>query len=337
MGLTGYDVSTFQRVDHDQLACDFLLIRDVYSTSVVDDQFAYNLAGARRTGRLRGSYSFAEPGYDRAADALAFTLKAHDAYQPGELQLLDQERDIGPAVVDWSLEWLTLFERACGFKPGIYLNRDLLHRYDWSRVIAGDFALWLAVGDAQPDDFSGDPDLGGWPVLALKQYILAGPVVAGVTGGGLDYDSFNGDAAAFQRCGAPGVPVVVAPAPPPAPAPAVGVDYTVQAGDTLSGIAARCGITWQDLLGFSDNASRIPNPDLIYAGEVVRTPANVGPAPPAPPPSGCEYTVQAGDTLSGIASDHSMNWSDLWSFGGNRALVPNPDLIYAGQVIHVPC
>jgi LysM repeat protein len=44
--------------------------------------------------------------------------------------------------------------------------------------------------------------------------------------------------------------------------------YTVQSGDTLSGIGARFGISWQAL--YAANESVVgPNPNLIFAGEVL--------------------------------------------------------------------
>jgi LysM repeat protein len=99
-----------------------------------------------------------------------------------------------------------------------------------------------------------------------------------------------------------------------------------------------CGITWQDLWNFSDNRARIANPDLIGVGQVIRTPVNLGSQPaPTPQPGACDYTVQPGDSLSVIAAARGLSWPDLWNFADNRARIPNPDLIYPGQVIRVPC
>jgi N-acetylmuramoyl-L-alanine amidase len=58
--------------------------------------------------------------------------------------------------------------------------------------------------------------------------------------------------------------------------PDEGFPYTVKHGDTLSAIARRCGITWQQLHNFADNHSHIPNPDLIHPGDVIRTPCDLG-------------------------------------------------------------
>ena len=47
--------------------------------------------------------------------------------------------------------------------------------------------------------------------------------------------------------------------------------YTVQAGDTLSAIAAAHGVSWESLA--DANASTVANPHLIYPGQVLEIPA----------------------------------------------------------------
>ncbi|MCC9194737.1 LysM peptidoglycan-binding domain-containing protein [Arthrobacter sp. zg-Y916] len=70
---------------------------------------------------------------------------------------------------------------------------------------------------------------------------------------------------------------VAAPVPAPVaevPAPALsGETYTVQAGDTLSGIAEKLGIEggWPAL--YAANADTIIHPDLILTGQVIQLPA----------------------------------------------------------------
>lgn len=268
--LFGYDVSEFQgAIDYDALRADFLIVRDVYATTHVDTQFAQNWAECRRRGIPRWAYSFAEPGWTSASDSVAFTLAAHDDYQTGEGQVIDVERDV-PGVVQWTFDWCRRFEEARGFKPLVYLNRSILAGHDWSPVFGNDNGLWLAVGDDAPEQFGFD--LHGWPVLAAKQYILDGRPAAGFPNAtGLDYDTFNGAPDTFlaygRRDGA--APRVRSEAPPPA-----GFPYTIVGGDTLSGIAARCGIGWRDLWNFAGNHDVVPNPDLIFPGQVIRTPCN---------------------------------------------------------------
>lgn len=101
--------------------------------------------------------------------------------------------------------------------------------------------------------------------------------------------------------------------------------YTVQSGDTLSGIAAQHGTSWQTL----QQLNGIADPNLIYPGQVLKLPG--GAPAPSPSPSVTTYTIQPGDTLSGIAAQYGTSVSSLVALNG----IANPDVIYAGQTIRV--
>ncbi len=115
--------------------------------------------------------------------------------------------------------------------------------------------------------------------------------------------------------------------------------YTVQWGDTLTGIANRFNTTVQAIVQLNN----IPNPNLIYAGQLLEIPeAGQPPAPPppaptpppSPPPPGGQttYVVQRGDTLSRIASRFGTTVALLAQINN----IPNPNLIYVGQVLVIP-
>lgn len=118
---------------------------------------------------------------------------------------------------------------------------------------------------------------------------------------------------------APSVPT------PSQPAQASGT-YTVVAGDTLSGIAARYGTTVANLVALNG----IANPNLINVGQVLKLSGST-PAPSAPA-GGQTYTVVAGDTLSGIAQRYGTNYQTLAAING----IANPNVINVGQVIKLP-
>ncbi len=103
---------------------------------------------------------------------------------------------------------------------------------------------------------------------------------------------------------------------------------TVQWGDTLSGIAAKCGTTMA--------AIQSANPGLgwwVYAGQVLSIPNGTAPNPDSPPATGGTYRVQWGDTLGKIAARSGTSLSSLIAVNPQIA---NPSLIYAGQVINLP-
>lgn len=108
---------------------------------------------------------------------------------------------------------------------------------------------------------------------------------------------------------------------------------TVQWGDTLSGIAAYCGVTVE--------AIRASNPGLgwwVYAGQVLYIPGGSSYYSPvsysySSPSYGGTYVVQWGDTLASIASYYGVSVSDLLAANPG---VWSPSVIYAGQALNIP-
>ena len=90
-------------------------------------------------------------------------------------------------------------------------------------------------------------------------------------------------------------------------------DYTVVAGETLSGIAADCRTTVPSLV--ADNRDRIANPDLIHVGQTirVRTPQ--------------QWTVRRGDTLTQVSRCSGETVAQL----AQRNRIADPNLIHVGQ------
>jgi uncharacterized YkwD family protein len=96
--------------------------------------------------------------------------------------------------------------------------------------------------------------------------------------------------------------------------------YTVKAGDTLSKIASSNGVTLSQLL--SANPS-ITNPSLIYVGQKITIPST----------KAVTYTVQPGDTMSGIAKRFEISLTELLKANAN---ITDPSRIYVGQKITIP-
>lgn len=94
--------------------------------------------------------------------------------------------------------------------------------------------------------------------------------------------------------------------------------YTVRSGDTLSGIAERFGVTVDELCKWND----ISNPNKIYVGQVLKLYA---------PNVSTTYTVEPGDTLSGISEEFGVSIKKLCEWNH----IPDPNKIYVGQVLQV--
>ncbi|UVF14258.1 LysM peptidoglycan-binding domain-containing protein [Limosilactobacillus fermentum] len=96
--------------------------------------------------------------------------------------------------------------------------------------------------------------------------------------------------------------------------------YYVQAGDTLSAIATKFGTTVSNLVSIN----HISNPNVIYVGQKIY----VGEAAQG---QSNAYTVQSGDTLSGIAAKFGTTWQALAQKNG----LANPNVIYVGQTLTI--
>lgn len=109
------------------------------------------------------------------------------------------------------------------------------------------------------------------------------------------------------------------------------INHIVVRGETLAGIAARYGTTWPAIAQLNN----LPNPNRIYAGQILVIPVGqvVPPQPPAPPTGQTTiYRATWGDTLARIASYYDTTWQTLAGING----LANPNLIFSGQQLRVP-
>lgn len=101
--------------------------------------------------------------------------------------------------------------------------------------------------------------------------------------------------------------------------------YTVQKGDTLTGIASKYHTSVVDLKNLNNLAS-----DLILVSQTLQVPDGAA-APSAPTPaSNATYTVVKGDTLSAIARSHNISLAELRQWNNLSG-----DLIFPGQQLTV--
>ncbi len=125
--------------------------------------------------------------------------------------------------------------------------------------------------------------------------------------------------------------------------PVAGAKYTIVAGDTISLIALRYGLDWRALAA----ANSLSEESIIEIGQVitligvddvvatVATPvaaAAAAPAATAVAPVRTTYTVQAGDTLLGIAVRFSISRRSLAAANG----LADGALPQVGQVLTIP-
>lgn len=104
--------------------------------------------------------------------------------------------------------------------------------------------------------------------------------------------------------------------------------YTVKKGDTLSGIAAKHGVTVQDLLQYNPG---IQNPDVIDVGMKIKIPASKTPAPAGDWVH--QHKVVQGDTLWKLSKAWGVPLADL--IKANPQL-KNPNVLMTGEIINIP-
>ncbi|WP_372807157.1 LysM peptidoglycan-binding domain-containing protein [Pontiella sp.] len=108
--------------------------------------------------------------------------------------------------------------------------------------------------------------------------------------------------------------------------------YIVKKGDMLSQLAVDFDTTTATLV----ELNRLSNPDVLYVGQELRVPAGRGASKTTTKSTGSvqkggNYTIQKGDTLSGIAIAAGVSINDLRSLNNIKG-----DKIMAGETLAIP-
>lgn len=323
--LKGLDLSMWQSVGTGDGDYDFIICKATEGVGYTDPSCDAHYQRAKSQGKLLGVYHFARPGYNDPIAEADWFVSQIKGYIGEAILILDWEVE-ATWNVGWAKRWLDRVYELTGVKPMIYMSGSVVNANDWSSVVAGDYGLWIAYwpneyqyGQGWPTDPSQMTyGIGAWPFWAIWQFSSRN--------GTLDCDVAQMDREGWMKYAAKNGQPAPAPTPTPTPAPQPSgyVEYTVVKGDTLSGIAARYGTTYQKIA--ADNG--IQNVDLIFPGQVLK----IYTSGSAPSPSTRTYTVKSGDNLSAIAAKFGTTWQKIYA--DNRAVIgDNPSLIYPGQVL----
>lgn len=326
--LQGIDVSAWQPSwVTSAVPADFAIVKATQGTGYVNPNMTAQVNGALATGKKAGVYHYASGGNCVSeADYFVNTVRP---WLRRVVLALDWEGNQNAA---WgSSTWATCFvqrvQQTTGVTPIVYVQASALWQVAGARKAGS--GLWVAqYASMAATGYQSSPWLLGAYGEAMKQYSSNGRL-AGYSGA-LDLNVFRGDREAWDKYANPaGTPVSPQPAPAPAPQPAhpatTRVCVVVQAGDSLSSIAAAHGGVWSEWTGY-----RSGSPSLIYVGETVcrGSAATAAPTPaPAAPAATVIHTVSWGETLSSIAARYGTSWQALQAANSLR----DPDLIFPGQ------
>lgn len=334
--MQGIDISRWQGIiawDAVKTAKQFAIIKLGGSDDGLypDGQGVRNANEARRVDIQRGFYFYLGGVFDVATEVqhIKNCIANIGGLRAGECIALDWEEHRANEV-----EYVAGIAKGlidAGFpKPLIYMSLSRVRGADWSPLVKLDCGLWVASwgnnnATLEPNEIAPSEE---WPFVAMQQYSSTG-TVPGIVGR-VDLDVFNGNPEAFAKYGAAGSVNVPPAQPTPIPPSPPSGEYVVVAGDTLSSIAARLGVSWQTL--WSWNRDRVSDPNRIFPGQSLRVNGAV-PQPPAPVNK--TYTVRAGDNLSSIAARFNTTWQKLYEL--NKGVIgPNPNFIKPGQVLQLP-
>lgn len=306
MALHGIDISTWQSVGTAKLGRDFVICKATEGCDFVDPKCDQHYQQAKAAGKLLGVYHFARPDVNKDASKEACFFVAQIENYIGEAILVLDWEPAGnlKTNVAWVKEWLDTVKNMTGVAPLIYMSASVIGMADWSGI-AKEYGLWVA-GYPNKYNVQNPPmptvedmpySIGPWAFWAIWQYTSSA--------GTLDRDIANMDSKAWKKYAKADDKPSVKPVKKTNEELAAevldgkwgnGLDrkrrlteegydydavqaivntlvekknraktYTVQAGDTLSGIAAKYGTTYQKIA--ADNG--IKNPSLIYPGQVL--------------------------------------------------------------------
>jgi uncharacterized protein YkwD len=114
--------------------------------------------------------------------------------------------------------------------------------------------------------------------------------------------------------------------------PADGLDYVIQAGDTLLSVGLRYGLDWHMIAA----ANGLSEFSVLQIGQTIHIPgaetSTLGVVGGPVYDFTDRYTVSAGDTLIGIATRYELSWQDLAAANG----INEHEILQIGQALHVP-
>lgn len=350
MAMNGIDISDYQRgIDLTKVPFDFMICKATEGTSIVHGTCDPYIQTCKKLGKLWGFYHFMN-GEDPVKQADYFYANCKNYFGEG-IPVLDYEM-YGRIGTAGAKKFLDRIYELTGVRCIVYMSRSVCTEEDWSKI-APNHALWVAqYANNDATGYQSDPWLpcggfGAWDSCAIHQYSSHGRLDG--YNGNLDLDIAYMTPEAWKKFANPGG-VKVPEAKPDAPA------ASEPSGSTLdlvyhvlkNGIndqARRdcCGTRFREVQDFINHIYEASTDTLAsealagrYGNDLVRKTVleacggRYGEVQDVINGNTAKtYTVQPGDTLSGIAAKLGTTYQALAQKNG----IANPDRIYPGQKI----
>lgn len=349
MGLKVIDISSHQSVETAGMdGIDGVIVKTTEGTGYVNPRGDAQYQLAKSKGRLLGFYHYAN-GTNPVAEANYFVDNSLNYFKEA-IPFLDWEGGSNQSWgnPNWCREFVNQVHARTGIWCGIYVQASAINQV---ANLVNDCPLWVAgypIDDASWNVPPFQYNIAPWEAYTLWQFS---------SGGGLDKNIANVDAAGWKRIAQGGGDVVITPPKPPVTPPqgswtTDGKNLEQMASDVMDGKVGD-GQERIDKLGkYATGVQAIVNHRLNgdYGGQAIRILTDetlkgvygdgdarknmlgsyyqpVQDTINGPVQNSRVYTVQAGDTLSGIGAKLGVDWTAIARDNG----IPNPYVIQVGQ------
>lgn len=320
----GIDVSNWQGyINYEQVREDgieVVYIKASQGNNIKDAYFDINYENAKANGLKVGFYHFlTATNTEQALQEANFFASVISGKIPDCKLVLDYESFGGVGLDEINNIARTFMERVEELtNKEIIIYSDLSNAQNtFSRSLAEDYQLWIAYYGDYNNLVNFETS---WKKYIGVQYTDRG-IVSGISGN-VDRDLYTEEIFLNEISEIPnntGNNQLFN---------TESIEYVVQSGDTLSGIASRYGTTVQELVDINN----IQNPDLIYPGEKLRILTNSTIQGNEERATGSIiYTVKRGNTLSQIARAYRVSVEHIVELND----IEDPNLIYPGEKLRI--